>query len=259
MAHGYNVILCTTGFDHTREVDYLAMIRSRAVDGLVYAAGAPPSNSQLGSLLGDLPLVLVDEEVPGASAQSFVSDNRGGGRMVAEHLLGLGHRRFVVLRADGLVSSDERLAGFSSALRDAGVDEPLVLAGAFTEQGGRDALLPHIRRLKRDHTAIFAVNDLMALGAIDELQRAGLEVPSDVSVVGFDDIMAGGYANPRLTTVHQDVTKLGYRAADALITQLDGSEPANATNPNKHVLPVSLIRRQSTAAPRRKKEELRND
>ncbi|MDT0265758.1 LacI family DNA-binding transcriptional regulator [Streptomyces sp. DSM 44915] len=249
--HGYNVILCTTGFDHAREVDYLAMIRSRAVDGLIYAAGAPPTNSQLGALLGDLPLVLVDEEVPGASAPSFVSDNLAGGRLAAEHLLGLGHRRALVIAADGgLVSSDLRVAGFRECWEASGAEPPLLASGAFTEEGGRAAIGRHPEVGAADGpTAVFAVNDLMALGAIGALQQAGVDVPGRVSVVGFDDIPAGRYAHPRLTTVRQDVDELGRRAALALIAAL-ADEPAERTDqPDRHVLPVSLTVRQSTAAP----------
>ena len=256
IARGYNVILCTTGFDHAREVDYLAMIRSRAVDGLIYAAGSPPTNSQLGALLGDLPLVLVDEQVPGATAPSFVSDNLLGGRLAAEHLLALGHRRSVVLAAEGgLVSSLQRVSGFRDTWLAAGAEPPLVLTGSFTEEGGREAILPHLAALASVDalgpgaaTAVFAVNDLMALGAMDELQSAGIDVPGRVSVVGFDDIAAGRYARPRLTTVRQDVDGLGRRAAEALVDALEGAAPADpAAGQARHVLPVSLTVRQSTA------------
>jgi len=253
--NGYNVILSITGFDHAREVDYLAMIRSRAVDGLVYAAGAPPSTSELGSILGDLPLVLVDEEVPGADAGSFVSDNLGGGRIVAEHLLALGHRRCIVIAADGdLVSSGLRVEGFRETWTASGAEAPLVVTGAFTEEGGRSAIVPLLERLGGDgYTAVFAVNDLMALGALDEITATGLAVPDDVSVIGFDDIPAGRYARPALSTVRQDVDALGRQATSALVAALE--ESADATDPNlpgtrsrRTVLPVTLTVRHSTAA-----------
>ncbi len=250
---GYNVILCITGFDHEREVDHLAMIRSRAVDGLIYAAGSPPTDSQLGAILGDLPLVLVDEEVPGAAAPSFVSDNFDGGRMAAEHLAALGHRRCVIVAAEGqLVSSNQRVAGFREAWAAAHGDEPIEATGSFTEEGGRAAMaraLPALR--ERDATAVFAVNDLMAFGVMDELIAAGFAVPGDVSVMGFDDIPAGRHAAPQLTTVRQDVDQLGRQAVLALIALLgEGRSPAEQAA-GRHVLPVSLIVRQSTAsAPR---------
>lgn len=253
---GYNVILCTTGFDHAREVHYLTMIRSRAVDGLVYAAGSPPTNSELGDILGNLPLVLVDEEVPGSDAPSFVSDNLTGGRMLAEHLLSLGHRRAVVLAAEGdLVSSDQRVRGFREAWTAAGAEAPPVHTGSFTAEGGRSAIAPHISSLLADDvTAVFAANDLMALGAIEELEQHGVAIPTDLSVVGFDDITAGRFARPRLTTVRQNVAELGARAIEALVAQLDDAAYAPSAPAERTVLPVTLTVRESSAPARRGKE-----
>ncbi|TQJ31498.1 LacI family DNA-binding transcriptional regulator [Microbacterium sp. SLBN-146] len=253
---GYNVILCTTGFDHAREVHYLTMIRSRAVDGLVYAAGSPPTTSELGDILGNLPLVLVDEEVPGSEAPSFVSDNETGGRMLAEHLLSLGHRRAVVLAAEGdLVSSDQRVHGFREAWTVAGEEAPPVYTGSFTAEGGRSAIAPHIRSLIDDDvTAVFAANDLMALGAIEELEQHGVAIPTDLSVVGFDDITAGRFARPRLTTVRQNVAELGARAIEALVAQLDDAAYAPSGPAERTVLPVTLTVRESSAPARRGKE-----
>lgn len=244
---GYNVILCTTGFDHAREVHYLTMVRSRAVDGLVYAAGAPPTTSELGAILGDLPFVLVDEEVPGSNAPSFVSDNYEGGRLAAEHLLALGHRRAVVLAAEGsLVSSDQRVRGFVETWAKSTGWSTAIYQGPFTAEGGRSAIAPHVSHLVEDGiTAVFAANDLMALGAMEELEHIGVSVPNDLSIIGFDDITAGRFARPRLTTVRQDVAGLGAQALAALVTLLDGELPPGGAR--RTVLPVTLTLRESTA------------
>lgn len=244
---GYNVILCTTGFDHERELLYLEMVRSRAVDGIIYAAGSPPSNSDLVRLLGDMPLVLVDEEIRGASFTAFVSDNAAGGRLAAEYLLGLGHRRCLLLSANGeLVSSEHRIDGFREAWSEGGGEDPIVASGGFTEEGGSQAIVPYIDALRTGElTSVFAANDLMALGAIEVLRSAGVDVPGAVSVIGFDDIAQARYSRPSLTTVRQDVATLGTTAAAALVlalesdTQLDGG---------RHVMPVELIIR-NTAGP----------
>ncbi len=247
-AGGYNVLLCTTGFDHERERHALEMIRSRAVDGVVYAAGSPPSTSELAQLLGDLPLVLVDEEIPGADATAFVSDNFEGGRLAAEHLAGLGHRNALVLEANGdLMSSTERVRGFTKAWATIGAPAPCIAGGGFTHEGGRAAIEPFIERFaKGELTALFAVNDLMALGAMDRLRAAGVETPGEVSIVGFDDIKPARYVNPRLTTIRQDVGGLGGSAVNALIAALDRDAPLDGRH---HVYPVELIERESTAAP----------
>lgn len=243
---GYNVVLCTTGFDHAREMLYLEMIKSRAVDGIVYAAGSPPSNSELTRLLGDMPLVLVDEEIPGATATTIVSDNLAGGRLAAEHLLGLGHRRAIVLGAnDDLVSGALRVQGFRDVWSAHGA-ELRVVSGGFTEEGGRQAIRPHVQALRDGvSTCVFAVNDLMALGVVDELGTAGVAVPAQVSVVGFDDILPARFSRPRLTTVRQDVGRLGAAAADTLLAALDGNPSPVG---RREVIPVEFVIRESTAA-----------
>lgn len=246
MDQGYNVILATTGFDHAREMLYLEMIRSRAVDGVVYAAGAPPTGSELGRVLGDLPVVLVDEEVPGAAATAFVSDNRDGGRLAAEYLLGLGHRSaLVVAGPEGLESSLQRVAGFADAWRAGGGSDPLTATGDFAEHGGRAAVDLHAEALRNGAVScVFAANDLMALGALDALHAIGVECPAQVSLVGFDDIGAARYARPRLTTVRQDVAGLGSRATAALIEAFD--DPLRLDPPSRHITPVELVVREST-------------
>lgn len=246
---GYNVLLCTTGFDHEREKHALEMIRSRAVDGVVYAAGAPPSNSELARLLGNLPLVLVDEEVPGAEATAFVSDNHEGGRLAAEHLLGLGHRDVLVLEANAnLVSSRERVRGFTEVWAAAGAPAPRIVSGGFTHRGGQAAVEPFGEAFAAgEFTALFAANDLMALGAVDHLASAGVDIPRDVSVVGFDDIIPTRYARPRLTTIRQDVAELGRAAVSALVTALARN---GGLDGERHVYPVELVVRESTSAPR---------
>lgn len=245
IAAEYNVLLCTTGFDHAREMLYLETVQSRAVDGIVYAAGAPPTTSELANVIGDLPLVLVDEEIPGASAPAVVSDNVEGGRLAAAHLAGLGHREAVILTASGLESAEHRVRGFREAWTGAGLPEPRVFDGRFSYDGARDALRGRTGLFGADAaTSVFAVNDLMAIGALHELASAGLRVPEDISVVGFDDSPAARYASPQLTSVHQDVTALGQQAARALIDALERDAKPSG---ERTVLPVALTVRQSTA------------
>lgn len=243
---GYNVILCTTGFDHAREMQYLTMIRSRAVDGILYAAGAPPTDRELAALLGDLPLMFVDEEIPDTIFGSVVSDNYQGGRCVAEHLIGLGHRSAVVLSVEGNpVTSERRVAGFVDYWRAAGLPDPLTGVGDYTEERGRSAIRPSLQALTTGSaTAVFATNDLMAFGVINELRSVGIRVPEDVSVVGFDDSPAARYSYPGLTTVRQDVLGLGRTATDTLLDALERRERPAAV---QVTLPVMLVERQTTA------------
>ncbi len=244
---GYNVIIGNTGFDREREILYLEMIRSRAVDGILYAAGSAVDNSQLGKTVADIPLVLVDEELADSSAYSIISDNYDGGRQVAEHLLSLGHTNALILGAQpDLLSSARRVNGFADAW-SAGGGDTVVDLGSFTYEGGYAGAARHLDLLLAGKfTAIFAANDLMALGAISYLRDRDIHVPEDVSVVGFDDSPLAQYTVPRLTTVRQDVWGLGARAATVLLKALQAKTPLGV---NREVRDVQLIVGQTTSPP----------
>lgn len=249
ISRGYNIIFGNTDFDHARGLLYLEMIRSRAIDGLIYAAGSPMAPNDVTAALGGIPLVLVDEEVIDLEAATLVSDNFRGGELVAEHLSDLGHRSALVIGANpDLPSSDLRIEGFRTRWSKVEGSEVVVVPGGFTEQGARDAMMALRAEIERhDVTAIFAANDLMAFAAVDVLQTWGLAVPADVSVVGFDDIDATRYSSPQLTTVRQDAAELGRTAVSML---LDALEDSTHPKPARRVLPVELVARGSTG-PRR--------
>jgi LacI family transcriptional regulator len=244
---GYGVILCNTEFDPEREDRYLELLRGRFIDGMVYASGSPPSRDRLASLLGRFPIALADEVVPGLEQTILVTaDHRAGGRLVGQHLRELGHRRALVVSGPGdLVSSTERIAGFREAFGDRGVTE---VEGAFVERSGYDVVAAALDGGgPRRFTAVFAANDLMALGAVAALEDAGLSIPHDVSVAGFDDIMLAARVHPSLTTVHQPAYDIGRTAAAQLLQYVHRGEVPPAS---RHILPVRLRTRASTAAPR---------
>lgn len=243
---GYNVILCTTGFDHAREVRYLEIINSRAVDGIVYAAGVPPNDTELHRLLKGMPLVFVDEETEGTQFTAVVSDNEEGGRLAAEHLLDLGHRAALVVGVTGdPASSVRRTRGFLEVWTAAGGRYVQDNGGDFTEQSGRAVAGQHLPDLAGGGlTSVFAHNDLMALGVINALRARGVRVPQDVSVIGFDDMPAACYSYPALTTVRQDVIGLGTTATAAIIRSLESEKPLDG---RQVLLPVELVARDSTA------------
>lgn len=242
---GYNLILASTGFDSEREARYLEMINSRAVDGIVYAAGAPLEVRERDALLGGLPLVLVDEEVAGAELTTVVSDNEEGGRLVAAHLLALGHRSALVVGIEkSPVSSIRRTAGFEAAWTAEGGKMIQDLGGDYSDRSGHEVAERYVDSFRSGEiTAVFAHNDLMALGVINALRRQGVSVPGDVSVVGFDDVSPGRYSFPALTTVRQDVGALGTIATTALLDSLESKEPLGT---ERSLLPVELVVREST-------------
>ncbi len=243
---GYNLILATTGSDRDRELHYLEMINSRAVDGIVYSAGAPPTEEELGALLGGMPLVFVDDQVEGTAFPAIVSDNETGGRLAAEHLAALGHRSALIVNVAGQpVSSVLRSRGFLSVWDGVGGTSIQDFTGDYSEESGREIVERYLDQFNSGRiTAVFAHNDLMALGVVNGLRAHGIRVPVDVSVVGFDDVSAARYAYPSLTTVRQDVRALGTIATTRMIDALESKQRMSG---EQLMLPVELIVRESTA------------
>ena len=238
----FNVVLGNTDFDRERERRYLDLVRSRSIDGLVYAAGAPPAQHFLKSVEQEVPIVLADEEVPDFSSALVMSNHHEGGRIVGTHLSSHGHRRVLVVTGPAeLLSSTRRLTGFSDGFDGTAVE---VHVGDFHEQSGYAAVLSHAKGGRFPFSAVFALNDLMAAGAIQALSSLGLRVPDDVSVVGYDDIPLARLLTPALTTVAQPAYEIGQSAAGQL---LQGVIEGRPIHPSTHLLDVSLVLRDTEA------------
>lgn len=175
----------------------------------------------MGSALSDAAIERYGQEVPMATVGRWVesetidvvvNDDVHGGELAAKHLVDLGHRRIAHITGGNGNGARERAGGFRRALEEAGL-EPITIPGTYLHEGGAEGA----RRLLEDPdnlpTAIFAANDLSAIGAIDVLQRAGYRVPEDVSVIGYDDIPLAGLKVIDLTTVNQPSRQMGQTAA----------------------------------------------
>ena len=258
--HGYTLVLGNSEYDPSRETSYLELVRSQQLAGAIYCLGdemSPILPEIKRAVEEGLAVVLVHSPMP--SVPTVCADNRQGGRLAAQHLLDLGHSAIGLISGRPLDEGKaDREAGFLDVLRENGmlVDRSAVpvLYGDHQIEGGRQAtaqLLAQAPRL----TAIFVLNDLMALGALEAARAAHRQVPADLSIVGFDDIPFAALANPPLTTVGQPIRQLGEQAADLLLRVIDQGVTAVAegklddAQPNV-LLPNQLIVRQSTAPPR---------
>ena len=189
-----------------------------------------------------------------AEGVSFVDgDNIGGARAAVEHLIALGHRRIAcVTGAAGLVSTRHRLEGYRQAMAAAGlpVDERWIVDGESTKAGGRRAmenlLAMGLGRDAEAPTAVFAANDVMAIGALLAAREAGLRVPDDVSIAGFDGIPMAEVVDPPLTTVQQPIYELGRKLADVILTLLEAERRKEAPV-LQEIVPCRLVVRGSTA------------
>ncbi len=229
--------------DHARMVNILDHMISRRMDGIVALAARQADQQALESANAVVPVVLAGRPLDDTGLRQVVHDNEQGGRLVAEHLHGLGHRLVAQLRGpDDVANFPRRAKGFSSVVEAAGMEEATIADCAerpVIDEGNRlmEALLDSSPELP---TAVFAHNDLMALGAIRSLRERGIRVPDDMSLVGYNDLPTVGYLSPPLTTVRYQSFEVGRRAGGTMIQVLAGEATENLW------LEPSLVSRGST-------------
>ena len=243
----YNIILCNAYDDPVKQAAYLRVLLEKRIDGLILvASGADATLAELLST-ASVPMVLVDREVAGVEADFIESNHAEGGYLATRYLIGLGHRRIACVSGPAdLQPSRDRVAGYHRALTEAGIEiDPACLVHSdFTSEGGFNAF-GQLLRLPTPPTAIFASNDLMAIGGICAAAEAKVRVPEQLSVIGYDDIALASYSTPRLTTVAQPKYAMG-----EMITQLLLARIAGGNLPlRRELLTTTLVERQSTAPP----------
>jgi LacI family transcriptional regulator len=240
----YMMLLCTTDFDPEQEERYLRLLRAKHVDGaLVDGLVLPPE--RIARFVEDgFPIVCLDRDVDSRSVPLVQVDNALGAGLATGHLLGLGHTRIAHIMGATARISEERLLGYQAALTQAGVapDSSLIAFGGFTETGGHDAMRA-LLAIGPCPTAVFAANDLSAIGAINAIAASGRSVPGDVSVVGFDDLRLAPYTSPPLTTIRQPAAEIARLSTELLLDMIAGRRPGKL----HHRLPPELIVRESTA------------
>lgn len=235
---GYSVMLGRTGFGSLYSCEYLRTMRAYRAVGVVLISAVITDEFRY-HLGPNRPMVSVAISDHSGTPSIAIDDDQAGEDAV-EHLLSLGHRRLGIIAGDpsSMYVGAPRLAGALRAARHAGI-EPVVVSGDFFYDSGARAIAP-LLAAPHPPTAIFALSDEMAVGAINELQRRGYQVPRDISVVGFDDTSAARQVHPLLTTVAQPLRAMGELAATRLLRSRDLTSS---------VMPHRLIVRGSTAPP----------
>lgn len=240
---GYSVFLAISHNDPQQELEVVKTFQHRRVDAIIVTA------SRVGSLYStelnqiQVPIVLINDQAEGEHLHSVTVDDKQGPRLALHHLLELGHRRIAYIDTlNRPKSSQRRLTCYQETLAQATLPfEPgLIISpqvkGDFNR--GQASLLP---LLAGESTAVFCYNDVTAIGLISACHQQGIDVPGKLSVVGFDDIDAGQYTWPQLTTVHQPRLRLGKMAAEMVLDLL------NKKKVKDQVLPCELVIRGSTA------------
>lgn len=242
---GYSAFLCNSDGMPEKEYHYLNLLREKSVDGLVLVSAGEDEDSQEWLSKNDTPFVVIDREVQVERADKVLVDNYSGGLTATRHLIELGHRSIGCITGPSqLTPSWQRLKGYTDALINEGLDvrDELIIPGNFRSDSGHTAL-ERLMKLEGKPTAIFACNDIMAIGAISAARELQITIPEDLSIIGFDDIALASLMVPQLTTIAQPKRLLGETGAKLLLQKIrnesEGSEEV--------VLQPELVVRQSTA------------
>jgi LacI family transcriptional regulator len=246
-AAGYDLITYNTDGEIERERKFLRSALEGRVDGVVITPFHVPLRECAALVAAGVAVVALTTELPPADTaplDTIAIDCVAAARTAVDYLIARGHSRIGMVAGEaGTPPREDRVRGYTLALREHGLlfDRMMVRGADFTERGGYDATQELLRLAERP-TAIFAANDLMAMGAMAALREAGLRAPDDIAIVGFDDIPAARLVDPPLTTIAQYPERLGARAAQLLLERLDAGGPETG----RHIeMPFDLVVRQS--------------
>jgi LacI family transcriptional regulator len=240
---GYSVILCNTENDMRKELLYVDVLTKKLVDGMIFVAAGENADIFKSLVDLDIPVVVMDRNYEGLDLELVSSDNHQGGVLATSHLISLGHTRIGCVSGPSKINpSSKRLDGYMEALKSKGlpVDPKYIVQGDFHPESGFDAGIKLLSLPERP-TAIFACNDLMAMGVIKAAASMGLRVPEDLALVGYDDIELASYTNPPLSTIKQPKVEMGLTALQIILDRIGNRESGR----QKIQLPVSIVVRSS--------------
>ncbi|MDW8289645.1 MAG: LacI family DNA-binding transcriptional regulator [Armatimonadota bacterium] len=240
---GYHLCVDAARAVQSRRAIYEELLRTRRVDGLILVEPQTQDERMPRLLEEGFPFVLIGRYELAEAVYSVDNDNIGAGRMATEYLLHRGHRRIAYISGPrGLFVCEDRYVGYQQALREAGGCCPpeLVVWGDFTEEHGYRAM-SRLLSLPKPPTAVVAVDDLVAIGALRAARERGAAVPGHLAVVGFNDSPFCQYVEPPLSSVAVDIRALAQIATDLLVRQVEGRAPTQ----RRYIVPCHLVERNS--------------
>jgi DNA-binding LacI/PurR family transcriptional regulator len=241
---GYQLLLAAGGRQARRERAALEALLEHRVSGMIMVSPRMPA-SVIAAAAAEAPLVIVGRTVRGVDADSVLINEAHGTELVLDHLVGLGHERIAHVDGGTGAGGPQRRSAYLRGMRGRRLGRhSLVIAGDFTEEAGVNAA-GELLRLPELPTAVFAANDMVATGLLGGFDRAGVEVPNDVSIVGYDNISIAHLAHVSLTTVDQPRDAMGRLALELLLDRIDHRRASEL-----RLIEPSLVIRSTTAPPR---------
>lgn len=251
LSKGYYVHLCSSDNDPEKEDLYLNDLRSMWVDGIIIAPTY--SENREFQILNEIssPVVVVDREIKGLKKDLVVTNNKKGSYEVVKYLIGINHKNIVILTGPKYtVTAQNRFIGWKKAMQENNFFKPeLSFWGDFTIESGYNMMINALSKIK-NIDAVFACNDLIALGAIQAIEEKSLIIPQDISIIGFDDIYLSKFLKPQLTVFKVPIYDMGKIAAQILLRRIENNKNYKI---KKVVIEGSLVIRRSVAKKKRKK------
>jgi DNA-binding LacI/PurR family transcriptional regulator len=242
---GYRVLFNTGDRQRELEEQAIESLLELSVDGLVLASPRV-SDETIAEAGNSVPVVVLNRNTVDDSSDSVTNDNIAGARLAVEHCVSFGHQRIAFITGGDSVAAQVRREGYLRAMREFDLAEHVVIVeGAHTEEGGHRGA-QELLKMKPLPTAIFASNDLCAIGAMNALEEAGLTIPDDVSLVGYDNTTLAALRHIELTSIDQPGADMGRSAVDRLSERVNGER----TDPRHDVVAPSLVARSTTGPPR---------
>jgi LacI family transcriptional regulator len=249
-AAGLGIMLFATDNRLERELEYLSRLGRSDVDALLFVTNHSDADGRLAEAISRAKqVVLLDEDVPGASVPRVFADNVAGGRLAAQAFLGAGHRAVAYVGGPcDLMSARERGEGFRSVLAEAGVaaEAVAVLYGGYTVEHGRQAAA-HLLAAQTPPTAVFAASDQILLGLLEVFHARGVRVPAEVSLITFDDVAPLAFFAPAISAIRQSIGGMGAAGVERLVAMIGEMPDAAAVAALR--LPVEFVARASVAPP----------
>lgn len=244
-SEGYTALFASGRGERTLELDRLSMLMERNLDGLIVLSSTL-EDKELEMLAKSLPVVLTGRATPNQRLPTIAFDNLGGGELALGHLVDLGHRSIAIIDGPDDPDASLRMDGIRSECIQRGIhlNPELLEVGDFSELTGYDAMV-RLLDTRADFSAVIALNDQMAYGAMLALSEAGLKIPEDVSLVGFDDLPHSRYTVPPLTTISQPMNRIGAMAASTVLAM-----GAGFTQSVDQSVAASIVVRKSTGSPK---------
>lgn len=241
---GFNVVMCNTDNDSEKEEQYLQWLKQKSVDGVIIATGVQRELTFKELLEQKIPFALIARDLPSLAVDTVLLDDYLGGYQATSHLIECGYKEIISISGDPKTFSEhERLRGYHQALIDAGLEykEELILKCNGTVEGANSTIQNYLKE-GMTPKGVFAFNDLIAIGVINGAREKDLQIPNELSVVGFDNTILATVTNPPLTTIAQPIFDMGSQVINLLVETIEGEKKSK----KRVVLTPELVVRETT-------------